>query len=76
VGAARAGPRATALLSPRELEVLELIGEGLDDGDIAARLALAPKAVEHHVDSVRSKLGLRGRPHSAADAARTLTGAR
>jgi DNA-binding CsgD family transcriptional regulator len=76
VRTARSGPRATALLSPRELEVLALLGEGLDDGEIAARLALAPKAVEHHVDSVRAKLGLRGRPGTAVHAARALPAAR
>ena len=72
---ARSGPRATALLSRRELEVLELLGEGLGDDEIAARLELAPKAVEHHVASVRSKVGLRGRPDGAAHAARTLSAA-
>jgi DNA-binding NarL/FixJ family response regulator len=72
---ARSGPQATALLSRRELEVLELLGEGLGDDEIAARLELAPKAVEHHVRSVRSKLGLRGRPDAAAHAARTLSAA-
>jgi DNA-binding NarL/FixJ family response regulator len=55
--------------------VLELLGEGLGDDEIAARLALAPKAVEHHVASVRSKLGLRDRA-DAAHAARTLSAAR
>jgi len=44
-------------LTRRELEVLGLLDEGLRNADIASRLHLSPKTVDHHVSSVLSKLG-------------------
>ncbi|OFP37155.1 MULTISPECIES: response regulator transcription factor [unclassified Corynebacterium] len=45
-------------LSPRELEVLELMAEGLSNADISAKLFLSSAAVAKHVSSIFSKLGL------------------
>ena len=55
----RAGPRAarSAQLS-REIEVLRLLGEGLTNAEIAARLFISPKTAEHHVSRIFAKLGL------------------
>ncbi len=66
------GPRGLGSLSPRELEVLELLAAGLSNRAIAERLYLTRKTVEHHVRSVLSKLGLANRAEAAAYAVRHL----
>jgi DNA-binding CsgD family transcriptional regulator len=57
-------------LTPREREVLTLLGEGLTNQQIAARLFITRKTVEHHVARVLTKLGLPGRAAAAAYAVR------
>jgi DNA-binding CsgD family transcriptional regulator len=70
IKAARTGPKNTGRLTSREQEVLALLGEGLSNPEIAGRLFLSRKTVEHHVARILSKLGLRGRAEAAALAAR------
>jgi DNA-binding CsgD family transcriptional regulator len=69
------GPRATtrenpAGLTAREVEVLELLGEGLRNADIAERLFLSEKTVSHHVSAILRKLGVRTRGEASAAAQR------
>jgi DNA-binding CsgD family transcriptional regulator len=68
----RAGPRAAGLLTQREVEVLRLLGEGLTNAEIAARLFISPKTAEHHVSRIFAKLGMTKRSEAAAYAVRHL----
>jgi DNA-binding NarL/FixJ family response regulator len=51
-------------LTPRELEVLSLVAEGLSRDQIAIRLFISPKTVGTHVERIFRKLGV----HSRAEA--------
>jgi DNA-binding CsgD family transcriptional regulator len=69
-GPARTGPKGIGLLSRREVEVLRLLGEGLTNAEIAARLFISTKTAGNHVSNVLSKLHLRSRQEAAAYAVR------
>lgn len=57
-------------LSPREEDVLKLIGEGLGNRDIAARLSLSEATVKGHVSHLLDKLRMKNRAQLALYAAR------
>jgi DNA-binding NarL/FixJ family response regulator len=57
-------------LTERERHVLELIGEGLSNREIAQRLFLAEKTVKNYVTSVLAKLGMQRRTQAVALVAR------
>lgn len=58
----------------RELEVLQLLAEGLTNQEIAARLYLSPRTVERHIANLTVKTGVERRAQLVALAARSLTG--
>jgi DNA-binding NarL/FixJ family response regulator len=57
-------------LTPRELEVLPLLVDGLRNAEIAERLVISPKTVDHHVSSILRKLDVRTRGQASAAAVR------
>jgi DNA-binding NarL/FixJ family response regulator len=57
VGMARASSVLDAL-TPRELDVLELVAQGRSNHSVAERLVLSERTVETHVTSILAKLGL------------------
>jgi DNA-binding CsgD family transcriptional regulator/tetratricopeptide (TPR) repeat protein len=70
------GPRAVTRSNPaglteRQLAVLALLREGMTNAEIADRLVLSVRTVDHHVAAVLGKLGVRSRREAAA-AARDL----
>lgn len=56
----------TENLTPSELRVLDLIGDGLSNREIAERLGVAEKTVKNHITSLLAKMGLQRRTQVAA----------
>jgi DNA-binding NarL/FixJ family response regulator len=60
-------PRTIAAgLTPRELEILRLLGGGSDQARIANDLVSAPKAVDKHIEHILLKLGVHSRAQAVA----------
>lgn len=57
-------------LTAREMEVIQLLAEGLSNKEIAARLFVSPRTVNFHLDNIYSKLGVNSRTEAAIYALR------
>jgi DNA-binding NarL/FixJ family response regulator len=57
-------------LTGRELEVVRLLADGLDQGEIAGRLFVSPKTVGTHIEHIFTKLGVHSRAEAVAAAFR------
>jgi len=57
---------AVATLTPRELQVLELIAERLTNPQIGRRLFISPKTASVHVSAILAKIGAANRAEAAA----------
>jgi len=69
------GPRPVTAANPagltgREMEVLALLVAGLSNADIAARLVVSARTVDHHVAAIFRKLGVPSRGEATAQAVR------
>jgi DNA-binding NarL/FixJ family response regulator len=67
------GPRSATRANPagltaRQLAVLELVRDGLTNAEIAARLVVSVRTVDHHVAAILAKLGVSSRRDAAAAA--------
>ena len=60
--ATRANP---AGLTERQLDVLDLVAAGITNGEIAERLVVSVRTVDHHVSAVLAKLGVTTRRDAA-----------
>ena len=60
-----------AKLSPRECQCLQMAADGLAGEDIALKLSIAPRTVQHHFDSIRGKLSAANRQEAVAIGLRT-----
>lgn len=78
-GAKQAAPRPAdpfAVLTPRELEILELVADGSSNKMIARALSIADGTVKLHVKAILRKLGMRSRVEAAVAAAERGLGKR
>jgi DNA-binding NarL/FixJ family response regulator len=55
-------------LTPRELDVIRLLADGLRNAAIADRLVISPRTVDHHVSAILRKLQARTRGEAVARA--------
>lgn len=69
-GSLQDAPALSEVLSAREIDVLRVASEGLDNEAIAGRLHLSVRTVERHLQNVYGKLGLHGRSARTAAVAR------
>jgi DNA-binding NarL/FixJ family response regulator len=69
-GLRAAAKEVFAELTRREMEILELLGQGLRNRDIAGKLYISEKTVKNHVSSILAKLHVNDRTEAAVLAAR------
>lgn len=67
---ARSGPRSEVDLTPREIEVLGLVRQGLANKQIARRLGISERTVKAHLTSAFARIGVQDRTQAAVWAER------
>ncbi|MCI3928609.1 helix-turn-helix transcriptional regulator [Streptomyces sp. AN091965] len=60
----------SAEMTPREVDILRLVADGLDTAEVAAKLAYSERTVKNDLQNLTSRLGLRNRTHAVAYALR------
>jgi DNA-binding NarL/FixJ family response regulator len=63
-------PPPAAVLSPRQLQVLRLVADGLSYKEVGARLYLSPRTVKYHMGEIMDRLHLENRAQVLAHAGR------
>ena len=66
---ARQSADVRAVLTDRELQILELVSQGLTVKQVASRIGLSPRTVETHIAKLYRKLGVRNRVQAVSKAA-------
>jgi DNA-binding NarL/FixJ family response regulator len=61
---------ATDGLTPRELEVIALVADGLDNRAIGQELGITRSTVKHHLEAIFAKLGVHGRAEAVREGMR------
>ncbi|MFJ9030927.1 LuxR C-terminal-related transcriptional regulator [Streptomyces sp. NPDC102274] len=69
-GAANASGATASGLAPREVDVLRLVAEGMDTGEIASKLSYSERTVKNVMHGLTTRLQLRNRAHAVAYALR------
>ncbi|MET9934203.1 helix-turn-helix transcriptional regulator, partial [Streptomyces sp. NPDC006324] len=60
-GGGTADPTVWGLLTPQQQRIARLAAQGATNREIAGRLALSPRTVDHHLRNVFARLGIRSR---------------
>jgi pimeloyl-ACP methyl ester carboxylesterase/DNA-binding CsgD family transcriptional regulator len=66
IGLSRLSPGSTLTLTPRQLQVAELVALGMTNREIASRLTITERSAESHVERIRDRLDFRSRSQIAA----------
>lgn len=53
-------------LSPREVEIVQLVARGLTDAEIGKSISISPRTVQRHITNILNKLNCRNRSHAVA----------
>jgi DNA-binding NarL/FixJ family response regulator len=60
-GETPARPRERHVLTPQQTHIAELVAGGATNREVAARLFLSPRTVDHHLRNIFTRLGIRSR---------------
>ena len=64
------GVETAVELTPREMDVIQLLAEGLSNKEMAQILSVSPRTINFHLDNIYSKLGVSSRTEAAVYALR------